>query len=340
MYKGIDISNYQTNVDYARVKNSGIQAAYLKASEGVTYKDTMMATHYHGLKAQGILVGFYHFFRARSVENAIDQANFFVEATKGYSVDLKYTCDVETTEGLDKNLLSSCVRTFIDRVKELTGVECIVYTGSYFSKNNLTEILKGTQLWLAHYTNGTPSWNTNIWDTWSGWQYTSSGSVSGIFGGVDMNQFKEDLLTGRTTPPVIPTQPIGQVSGANAVVKNDWFYGRTINGDIEQGRIVDIGDRIKIIDVSYSRQLNLIEYPIPGGTRQTYIRNVVANIGYLNAPIYISGFRQVYDRFSGANIGSVNSENVIVLEDLGNGRLNVVYSTDKGPWTKSGVITR
>ena len=125
-----------------------------------------------------------------------------------------------------------------------------------------------------------------------------------------MDQFKEDLLTGRSQPPVIPTKPMGQVSGANAVVINDWFYGRTANGEIEPGRIVDIGDRIKIIDVSYSRQLDLIEYPVPGGTRQTYIRNVVANIGYLNAPIYISGFRQVYDRFSGANIGSVNSEKV------------------------------
>ncbi|QAA33313.1 GH25 family lysozyme [Clostridium manihotivorum] len=340
MYQGIDISNYQTNVDYSRVKYSGIQAAYLKASEGTSYRDVMMATHYNGFKAQGVLVGFYHFFRARSVENAIDQANFFVENTRGYAVDLKYACDVETTEGLGKDLLSSCVKTFIDRVKELTGIDCIVYTGSYFSKNNLTTVLRGTQLWLAHYTTGTPSWNTEIWDTWSGWQYSDSGNVNGIFGNVDMDQYKEDLLVDRSTPPVDPTPPMGQVNGANAVVQNDWFYGRTSTGDIDPGRRVDIGDRIKVIDVSYSRQLDLVEYPIPGGTRQTYIRNVVSNIGYLNAPIRINGYRDVYDRFSGNRIGSVNNENVIVLEDLGNNRLNVVYSTDKGSWTKSGVINR
>jgi lysozyme len=211
--KGIDISNYQTNVDYARVKNSGIEAAYLKATEGTGYQDRLRDTHYHGLKDQGIKVGFYHFFRAN--RDAVEQATFFANTVKGYEVDLKHVCDVETTEGLDRDTLSNAVKTFVDKVKELTGIDCIIYTGSSFSKDNLTTVLRGTQLWLAHYTTGTPSWNTAIWDHWSGWQYSDSGNINGIFGGVDVDNFNDDLLVDGCRTYVAPV-PSGQVNGANA----------------------------------------------------------------------------------------------------------------------------
>lgn len=126
-------------------------------------------------------------------------------------------------------------------------------------------------------------------------------------------------------------------NSVNAIVENDWFYTRTSDGTVEEGHRVDIGDKIKVIDVGYTSQLALVEYPVSGGTRQAYIKNVVENINYLNSPIKISGTKDVFDRFTGVKIGSVSNENVIVLEDLGD-KLNVVYCTDKGNWTKSGKI--
>jgi hypothetical protein len=136
----------------------------------------------------------------------------------------------------------------------------------------------------------------------------------------------------------IQTEPI-KVQNINAVVENDFFYTRDKNGNIEQGHRIDIGDHIRVIDISASTQLVLVEYPVGNSTRQAYIKNVTSNIKYLNAPTYINGSKTVYDRFSGSNIGSVCNENVIVLEDLGD-KFNVAYCTSKGQWTKSGVINK
>jgi len=125
----------------------------------------------------------------------------------------------------------------------------------------------------------------------------------------------------------------------NAVVINHWFYGRLEDGTVEEGQRVDIGDKIKVLDISYSRQLALVEYPTSTGTRETYIKNTTSNIKYLNDSYFIEGYKDVYDRFSGNRIGSISNEEVIVLEYLGE-KINVAYSTDKGSWTKSGVINK
>jgi GH25 family lysozyme M1 (1,4-beta-N-acetylmuramidase) len=336
--KGIDISNYQSVVDYARVKNSGIEAAYIKASEGQGYKDKLTATHYAGLKGQGILVGFYLFFKP-SVD-AIAQAQNFADVVKRFPSDLIHMCDIEVTEGKDKDFISNAVMTFINKVKELTGNECGIYTGSYFSKDNLTTVLRGTKLWLAHYTQSNPSWNTNIWEHWSGWQYSSSGQVNGIFGNVDVNNFNDDLLINgvKIIRPVIES---GQVNGANAVVQNDWFFTRDSQGNVEEGHRIDIGDKIKVIDVSYSRQLALVEYPVPGGTRQAYIKNVASNIGYLYQCQWQNGStaETIYqDSACTQPIGTIDPHESATPLFRENGVLNVVYNTDKGTNSKSGFV--
>ena len=62
-YRGIDVSVYQGRIDYSRVRASGIQVVYIKASEGTTIIDPYFRTNYDNAKAEGLKIGFYHFVR-------------------------------------------------------------------------------------------------------------------------------------------------------------------------------------------------------------------------------------------------------------------------------------
>lgn len=62
--KGIDIASYQQNVDFQKVKNSGIEIVYIKATEGITYTNPLLELQYSGAMAAGLKIGFYHYLRA------------------------------------------------------------------------------------------------------------------------------------------------------------------------------------------------------------------------------------------------------------------------------------
>ncbi|MDD7792911.1 N-acetylmuramoyl-L-alanine amidase [Clostridium sp. 'White wine YQ'] len=126
----------------------------------------------------------------------------------------------------------------------------------------------------------------------------------------------------------------------NARVRYDWLYVRDAKGEIIPNRRVDIGDKIKVLDVSYSRQLAYIIYPTPTGSRYAYVK-VGGWIQYLNP--YNATILQDLDVYSNANgsvIGRVfKDEKVTILEEQ-DSWLNIVYTTDKGEFTKSGWVKK
>ena len=79
IYQGIDVSSWQGNINFAQVKNAGIDIVYIKSSEGVSYIDPYFERNYQNAKANGLKVGFYHYVTARTVEEARNQANFFAK---------------------------------------------------------------------------------------------------------------------------------------------------------------------------------------------------------------------------------------------------------------------
>ena len=80
--KGIDISSYQQNVDFIKVKNNGIEIVYIKATEGITYNNPMLKPQYCGAIAAGLKIGFYHFLRAN---DPILEAKHFLSLIDGLS---------------------------------------------------------------------------------------------------------------------------------------------------------------------------------------------------------------------------------------------------------------
>jgi len=167
IYEGIDVSNWQGYIDYDRVKASGIDIVYIKASQGSNITDPFFKLNYNNAKANGLKIGLYHFLTARSNEEAIREAEYFSSVISATSPDCKLAMDFENFGNLTKEQINSISSTFLERVKELTGKEVIIYSDAFNARETFGENLANSYpLWIAEYGVSSPSSNVN-WDVWT-----------------------------------------------------------------------------------------------------------------------------------------------------------------------------
>jgi GH25 family lysozyme M1 (1,4-beta-N-acetylmuramidase) len=181
-YRGIDISKHQGDIDWNAVKTSGINFALIKATEGIDYTDPNFTANAQGAAAAGINMGAYHFLRAGDVQK---QASQFLEAIKPYQWNYPIICDVEHADlmPMGKAAITDMVISFCEAVKA-AGYIPMIYSNPNWCSNYLDmSRLSSYDLWLAHYNVDTPR-ATNPYTIW---QYSSTGSVPGISGNVDLN---------------------------------------------------------------------------------------------------------------------------------------------------------
>lgn len=205
--KGIDVSKWDGEIDFNKVKASGIQIVYMKATEGVGYIDPYFEKNYDNAKAVGLKVGFYHYFTPKNEDDTRAEVKAFTDAISGKDVDCYLALDNEDNKGIDKDTLSRLSKIWLDEVKAVTGKEVVLYTYTDFARNHLTSLLKDYPLWIAHYGVNTPG-NNPIWDSWVGFQYSSSGTVDGINTRCDMNEFTNGILLNKYVSPQVNNKVI------------------------------------------------------------------------------------------------------------------------------------
>jgi GH25 family lysozyme M1 (1,4-beta-N-acetylmuramidase) len=191
--QGIDVSHWQGSVNWTSVKNSGRKFAFCKATEGTTYTDPQFSTNWSHMKSAGLIRGAYHFGRPGS--NPTTQADYFCNVVHPTSGDLQMMLDIETTDGKTPSQVRSWIVSFINRIVYRTGRPGIIYTGFYFwrdSAGNGSNL--NCPLFLAAYVSNPASYVPAAWSYFTFWQYTSSGSVPGVSGNVDL-----DCFNGSTT---------------------------------------------------------------------------------------------------------------------------------------------
>ena len=186
-YKVIDVSTWQKNVDWEKVKNDGIQAVIARSSFGRAadgQKDNRFEEHYKGAKAVGLPVGAYHYSYAKNVQEAKEEADFFLDCVKGKTFEYPVAFDIEESSqaALGKKVVTDIIIAFCEKV-EAAGYYVMVYTNLNWLTNYIdTDRISKYDTWLAQWASQ---------PTYKGffgiWQYTSKGSVSGISGNVDMN---------------------------------------------------------------------------------------------------------------------------------------------------------
>ena len=125
----------------------------------------------------------------------------------------------------------------------------------------------------------------------------------------------------------------------NAQVVGDELYLRDANGNLIPGRSVSVGDKITVLDVSYSKQLALVQYPAGNVVRQGYVTNATNLIRYFKQGEWLNGSttEPVLDE-NGGSLGSLSPYEAATPLYKKNGMIHVVYDTSKGPNTKSGYV--
>ncbi|WP_342414854.1 GH25 family lysozyme [Paenibacillus sp. FSL R10-2782] len=189
--QGIDVSHYNGNIDWQQVAAAGKTFAFIKATEGTTYQDNQFLANVQGARDANILVGAYHFLNATTADGARQEAANFARAIEsaGGSLDLPPVMDYENNpKGLTPAQISEVAHAFLDETEKLTGRLPIVYTGNVFA-SKFDPTLSVYKLWVARYSTTQKPTAVPAWDNWWAWQYSSTGSVQGIRGNVDLNEF-------------------------------------------------------------------------------------------------------------------------------------------------------
>jgi lysozyme len=182
-YVGIDVSHYQNDVDWDKVKSAGVHYVFVKATEGDEYVDPLYHTNIAQLSKTNIPFSTYHFFEPKM--DPIEQAKHYLSITSGSNQKIRPVLDVEITSGLEPSELRKRIKSWLKYVEDKTGCQPIFYTYGSFWNTNLKDEFSKYPLWLADYSSKIilPTGVTN----WSIWQHTEKGKVAGIDSFVDMN---------------------------------------------------------------------------------------------------------------------------------------------------------
>jgi GH25 family lysozyme M1 (1,4-beta-N-acetylmuramidase) len=208
---GIDVSRFQGTIDWAQVRGAGVGFAFVQASRGSGEDcavvpascgaDPYFAANRANAQANGVRVGPYH--RAFATGSTIAEARADAAAEAAVFIgsvgalnrgELIPVLDVETPfTGLNAKRLSAWIRVWVKRVRRALGRKAMIYTNasSWGATGNTREFAKARYpLWVAEWGVRRPTVPALNWAGrgWSVWQWTSSGSVSGINGRVDMNR--------------------------------------------------------------------------------------------------------------------------------------------------------
>ena len=191
---GIDVSAWNGEIDWEKVAADGVHFAIVRAGgrfaeSGGIYADSKLAQNVKGATAAGIPCGVYFFTQAITVEEAIEEAEYTINAIKGLEVELPIVIDTESKSGARHNNLTmqqrtEIVKAFCETV-EKAGYKAMYYAGMAWCEDDLDTTQLDYMHWCAQW------WLRNQCDDlgipYQVWQYTDVGRIDGIKGNVDLN---------------------------------------------------------------------------------------------------------------------------------------------------------
>lgn len=182
--KGIDVSQYQGNIDFAKVKAAGVKFVIIRAGFGkyTSQKDPYFEQNYKSAKAAGLDVGVYWYSYATSTTDAVAEAKACMTVISGKKFEYPIFFDLEerTQFNKGKTFCDSLVKAFCGELEK-----CGYFAGLYISRSPLqsyisSDIAKRYTLWIAEYAS-----KLNYSGAYAMWQYSSTGKVNGVSGNVD-----------------------------------------------------------------------------------------------------------------------------------------------------------
>ena len=199
----LDISAYQGEVDFHRIKQDGIWGVMLKATEGERYLSPAFEKNYQQAKQAELEVGAYHYLRASTVPEAVAEANFFLSKVKEKQLTLPLAVDIEAPEQRQIEDLAPIAAAFCDTLEKAGYYATIYSTVDWFKTKLSAKQLDRFDRWIAEEGVSKP----NFEKPYGMWQYTSSGKIPGIAKGTDLSVAYKDYAG------IIQRAGLGQVRG-------------------------------------------------------------------------------------------------------------------------------
>lgn len=279
MLKGIDISKWQS----VGTGDGAYDFVICKATEGVGYTDPNCDKHYQRAKAQGKLLGVYHFARPDLGNTAEAEAEWFVSQIKGYIGEAILVLDWEVfTHRVD------WAKAFLDKVYALTGVKPLIYmSASVVNGNNWSDVVKGDYgLWIAGYpakynvknpptpTEADMPYGLGAWAFWAIWQYSSSaGTLDLDIAAMDATAWRKYAAKAGTTPtsPATPkpTPAPTPAKKSNEEIANEVIKGLWGNGEDRKNRLTAAGYDYNAVQNIVNQKLggsnNYVNYAVKRG---------------------------------------------------------------------------
>lgn len=302
--RGIDVSKWQGEIDWKKVKAAGIKFAMIRLGYGSSKGDACGLDGYFEKNvknaiAAGIDIGCYFYSYATSVAAAKKEAAYVINVLQKYkgvfTYPVAFDLEDKTQQGLGKQVLTDMVIAFGDAI-EKAGFYCSLYSNPSWMKSYLdADRVKRFDIWLAHWTD-----KTNYAGAYGMWQNSSSGKVNGINGNVDTDFAYKDYptiikgkklngFTGSGQQPTVPDQPdpepettlkvgdLVKITGSKyyggqnipSWVKAKNWYVRQINGDRV---VIDKSEdgQNAICSPVHASGLQLVRRGTDAGTAQIY----------------------------------------------------------------------
>ncbi|WAH38246.1 glycoside hydrolase family 25 protein [Alicyclobacillus dauci] len=185
-YKILDISSFQPNVDWAKVKTQ-IDGVYIKVTEGVTWTDPTLLPHIQGARSVGIPVGVYHFAHPDH-NKAEDEAKHFLSVVQPLGqFDFLPALDLEeptSTGTMTADQIVGWVQEWDTAIQAYCNDD-LLYTGRWYINSYDLSALTRHPLWIALYGPNAPV--AAPWSNWTMWQKTDQATIDGIQGPVDIS---------------------------------------------------------------------------------------------------------------------------------------------------------
>lgn len=249
----IDVSCWQQEVNYSKVKASGIEAVIIRAGFGreSSQKDTEFETHYKNAKAAGLKLGAYWYSYADSVSDAKKEADACLSCIKGKKFDMPIYYDLEEApqKRLGKTTLTRMAEAFCNAIKA-GGYKVGVYSNLDWFNNYLdyTKLKKEYSIWLAQY-NVVNQLDCDIW------QNSSTGNISGVNGNCDTNIIFNCKVLGSSSKTTVSTAAPSSKKKTNEQVATEVIAGKWGNGSDRKSRLTKAGYNYDAIQKIVNKKL-------------------------------------------------------------------------------------
>ena len=191
---GIDISKWQGEVDFNKVKEAGcefviIRIGVMKDKDSELVKDNTFDANYKNAKAAGLKVGIYVYSEANNVDTAVSNAEFIIDTLKGDKLDFPVAFDWESwtyfnSMEMNLHMLNEMYDAFSAKLEE-AGYDTMLYSSQNYL-NNVWMDLKDYKIWAARYSSNAPEIE-KTGNRFLIWQNSNTGKINGVDGNVDFD---------------------------------------------------------------------------------------------------------------------------------------------------------